>query len=44
MAFDNLSDKLSGVFKRLRSKGKLSEADVKTAMREVRFGAFGGGC
>ncbi len=37
MAFDNLSEKLSGVFKRLRSKGKLSEADVKTAMREVRL-------
>lgn len=37
MAFDNLSDKLSGVFKRLRSKGKLSEADVKTAMHEVRL-------
>ena len=37
MAFDNLSDKLSGVFKKLRSKGKLSEADVKTAMREVRL-------
>ncbi len=37
MAFDNLSDKLTGVFKRLRSKGKLSEADVKTAMREVRL-------
>ena len=37
MAFENLSDKLSGVFKRLRSKGKLSENDVKTAMREVRL-------
>ena len=37
MAFDNLSDKLSGVFKRLRSKGKLTESDVKTAMREVRL-------
>ena len=37
MAFENLSDKLSGVFKRLRSKGKLSETDVKTAMREVRL-------
>lgn len=37
MAFDNLSDKLSGVFKRLRSKGKLSESDVKSAMREVRL-------
>lgn len=37
MAFDNLSDKLAGVFKRLRSKGKLSESDVKSAMREVRL-------
>lgn len=37
MAFDNLSDKLAGVFKRLRSKGKLNESDVKTAMREVRL-------
>ena len=37
MAFDNLSDKLAGVFKRLRSKGKLSESDVKEAMREVRL-------
>ena len=37
MAFDNLSDKLASVFKRLRSKGKLSEADVKSAMREVRL-------
>ena len=37
MAFDNLSDKLTGVFKRLRSKGKLSESDVKDAMREVRL-------
>ena len=37
MAFENLSDKLSGVFKRVRSKGKLSEADVKAAMREVRL-------
>ena len=37
MAFDNLSDKLSAVFKRLRSRGKLTESDVKTAMREVRL-------
>ncbi len=37
MAFDNLSDKLSGVFKRLRSRGKLTESDVKSAMREVRL-------
>ena len=37
MAFDNLSDKLAGVFKRLRSRGKLTESDVKSAMREVRL-------
>lgn len=37
MAFEGLSDKLSATFKRLRSKGKLSEADVKEAMREVRL-------
>lgn len=37
MAFEGLSDKLAAAFKRLRSKGKLSEADVKEAMREVRL-------
>ncbi len=37
MAFNNLSDKLTAAFKRLRSKGKLTEADVKEAMREVRL-------
>ena len=37
MAFEGLTDKLSAAFKRLRSKGKLSEADVKEAMREVRL-------
>ena len=37
MAFEGLSDKLAAAFKKLRSKGKLSEADVKTAMREVRL-------
>lgn len=37
MAFENLSDKLSKTFKKLRSKGKLSEKDVKEAMREVRL-------
>lgn len=37
MAFENLSDKLTGVFKKLRSKGKLTESDVKAAMREVRL-------
>lgn len=37
MAFEGLSDKLSAAFKKLRSKGKLSEADVKEAMRQVRL-------
>lgn len=37
MAFDNLSDKLASVFKKLRSRGRLSESDVKSAMREVRL-------
>lgn len=37
MAFESLSDKLSQVFKKLRGKGKLSENDIKAAMREVRI-------
>ena len=37
MAFEGLSDKLSAAFKRLKNKGRLSEADVKEAMREVRL-------
>ena len=37
MAFEALSEKLSAAFKKLRSKGKLSEGDIKTAMREVRM-------
>lgn len=37
MAFEGLSDKLNAAFKKLRSKGKLSESDVKEAMREVRL-------
>ncbi|MBO4432996.1 MAG: signal recognition particle protein [Clostridia bacterium] len=37
MAFSSLSDKLTGVFKKLRGKGRLTEADVKEAMREVRL-------
>ena len=37
MAFENLSDKLAAAFKKLRSKGKLTESDVKSAMREVRL-------
>ena len=37
MAFENLSEKLQSVFKQLRSKGKLTEKDVKDAMREVKI-------
>ncbi len=37
LAFENLSDKLTSAFKKLKSKGKLSESDVKEAMREVRL-------
>lgn len=37
MAFENLSEKISAAFKRLRSKGKLTEADVKSSMREIRM-------
>ncbi|MBR5134741.1 MAG: signal recognition particle protein [Clostridia bacterium] len=37
MAFEGLTDKLSAAFKKLRSKGKLNESDVKEAMREVRL-------
>ena len=36
MAFESLSDKLQNVFKNLRSKGRLTEADVKEAMKEVK--------
>ncbi|MBO5561707.1 MAG: signal recognition particle protein [Firmicutes bacterium] len=37
MAFENLSNKLQDVFNKLRGKGKLTEKDVKTAMREVKL-------
>ncbi|MBZ4671053.1 MAG: signal recognition particle subunit [Clostridiales bacterium] len=37
MAFEGLSEKLNSVFKRLKGRGKLSEADVKDAMREVKM-------
>ncbi|MDW2796436.1 signal recognition particle protein [Clostridium boliviensis] len=37
MAFESLSDKLQNVFKNLRGKGRLSEADVKTALKEVKM-------
>lgn len=37
MAFEGLTEKLSAAFKRLRSKGRLREDDVKEAMREIRL-------
>ncbi|HIW53905.1 MAG TPA: signal recognition particle protein [Candidatus Ruthenibacterium merdigallinarum] len=37
MAFESLSGKLAAVFKKLRGKGKLSEQDIRAAMREVRM-------
>ncbi len=37
MAFDSLSDKLQNVFKNLRGKGRLTEADVKAALKEVKL-------
>ena len=37
MAFDSLSEKLQNVFKSLKSKGRLTEADVKAALREVKM-------
>ena len=37
MAFEGLTDKISAAFKKLRGKGRLTEADVKAAMREIRL-------
>ncbi len=37
MAFESLSDKLQDIFKNLRGKGKITEADVKVAMKEVKM-------
>ncbi len=37
MAFDNLTEKLQNVFKNLRSKGRLTEEDVKVALKEVKM-------
>ncbi len=37
MAFENLSEKLSQTFKKLRGRGKINEADLKAAMREVKL-------
>ena len=37
MAFDSLTEKLQNVFKNLRSKGRLTEEDVKAALKEVKM-------
>ena len=37
MAFDSLTDKLNSIFSKLSGKGKLTESDVKSAMREVKM-------
>ena len=37
MAFESLTDKLQNVFKNLRGKGRLTESDVKAAMKEVKM-------
>jgi signal recognition particle subunit SRP54 len=37
MAFESLSEKLQKAFKKLRGKGKVSEADIKEGMREIKL-------
>ena len=37
MAFEGIADKLQSVFKKLKNRGKLSESDIKTAMREIKL-------
>ena len=37
MAFESLTEKLQNVFKKLRSKGRLTESDVKSALKEVKM-------
>ena len=37
MAFESLSEKLQNAFKKLRGKGRISESDLKAAMREVKL-------
>ena len=37
MAFEGLTEKISSAFKHLRSKGRLTESDIKEAMREIRM-------
>ena len=40
MAFEGLTEKLNATFKKLRGKGRLTENDVREAMREVRMASF----
>lgn len=44
MAFDSLSEKLQNVFKNLRGKGRLTEADVKAGLKEVKLALLEAGC
>ena len=44
MAFDSLTEKLQNVFKNLRSKGRLTEADVKEALKEIKTCIVSCGC
>ncbi|MEG2295956.1 MAG: signal recognition particle receptor subunit alpha, partial [Oscillospiraceae bacterium] len=37
MAFEGLTQKLTATFKKMRSKGRLTQADVKEGMRDVRL-------
>ena len=37
MAFEGLAERLQGTLQKIKGKGKISEADVKEMMREVRF-------
>ena len=37
MAFESLSEKLGNVFRKLKSRGKLTESDIKSVMREIRL-------
>ena len=43
MAFDSLTEKLQNIFKNLRGKGRLTEDDVKEAMKEIKMSPSGGG-
>ena len=40
MAFESLTDKLQNVFKNLRSKGRLTEEDVKSVLKEVKMASW----